>query len=510
MIPPTRSDEVSTQTPLLAFRHVSKLFGGVAALSDVSFEVQRGELLGVIGPNGAGKSTLLSLISGSQRPSSGEIFFDGQRLEHIPPYAIARLGIGRARQIPRPFKRMTVRQNILVPIQSHQRNAKESENHIQEILATCGLESKADHPVTTLTLLDLKRLEVACALAHRPRLLLLDEVAAGLVGQEIVDIIQLITSLRTDERTIILVEHVQTVIQKLAERVMVLDWGRKIAEGTPKQIAANPMVIDIYFGKSESVPSPPLQATAPLEPTHTLLHLEKVNVDYGKFRAIRAVDIEIQAGSVVAILGANGAGKTTLTRAISGLIPISGGRILFNKTDITKYPAHRRARLGIALCHEGRRLFKQLTVRENIELGIAYASHTSTPSKERLTRVFELFPILKEKTKTLAGNLSGGQQQMVAIARALVSEPDLLLLDELSLGLAPMVIDQIFAALPQICQWGTSIVLIEQHVHRSLAIADHVYLLERGQVSFSGTATELQQHKALYQAYLGEETEILG
>ena len=120
---------------------------------------------------------------------------------------------------------------------------------------------------------------------------------------------------------------------------------------------------------------------------------------------------------------------------------------------------------------------------------MAYASHTSTPSKERLTRVFELFPILKEKTKTLAGNLSGGQQQMVAIARALVSEPDLLLLDELSLGLAPMVIDQIFAALPQICQWGTSIVLIEQHVHRSLAIADHVYLLERGQVSFSGTAT---------------------
>lgn len=515
MNPPTRADEVSTQAPLLVFRHVSKLFGGVAALSDLSFEVQRGELLGVIGPNGAGKSTLLSLIAGSQRPSSGEVFFDGQSLERIPPYAIARRGIGRARQIPRPFKRMTVRQNVMVCIHPHQHNARELEHHIQEILAACNLEEKTHHPVATLTLLDLKRLEVACALAHRPRLLLLDEVAAGLVGQEIVDIIRLIASLRTDERTIILVEHVQTVIQKLAERVMVLDWGRKIAEGTPKQIAADPTVIAVYFGKAESVPSLSLQTTAPSEParTATLLHLEKVNVDYGKFRAIRAVDIEIQVGSTVAILGANGAGKTTLTRAISGLIPISGGRVLFNKTDITKYPAYRRARLGIALCHEGRRLFKQLTVRENIELGMAYASHTSTSQGERFTRVFELFPILKDKATTLAGNLSGGQQQMVAIARALVSEPDLLLLDELSLGLAPMAIDQIFAALPQICQWGTSIVLIEQHIHRSLAIADHVYLLERGQVSFSGSAAELQQQKALHQAYFGEETdysEMLG
>jgi branched-chain amino acid transport system ATP-binding protein len=521
-------DGLLPQAPLLAFRQVSKLFGGVAALNDVSFEVQQGEILGIIGPNGAGKSTALSLISGSQGCTSGEILFDGRSLKQFSPHAIPRLGIGRARQVPRPFGRMTVRQNILVPAHSHQRKMTESEHHTQEILEVCGLQNKAQQVAGSLMLLDLKRLEVARALALRPRLLLLDEVAAGLVGYEADEITQLIASIHASGVTIILVEHVQAVIQQLAERVIVLDWGRKIAEGTPKQIAKDPNVVAVYLGTDQSgssaLPTATLQQDESVHPLlpenqpsllseavlcvqqteHPLLYLEKVNVDYGKFRAVRSVDLEVRANEIVAILGANGAGKTTLTRAICGLIPTNGGKVLFNEKDITKYPAHRRARLGIALCHEGRRLFKDLTVRENIELGIAYASHTLTPAEERLARVYALFPALKEKITTLAGKLSGGQQQMVAIARALVSEPELLLLDELSLGLAPKIIDQLFEALPQIRSWGTSIVLIEQHVHRSLAIADRVYILERGQVSFSGTPATLRQDETLSLAYFGD------
>jgi branched-chain amino acid transport system ATP-binding protein len=528
-------DGLSPQAPLLAFRQVSKLFGGVAALNDVSFEVQQGEILGIIGPNGAGKSTALSLIAGSQGCTFGEILFDGRSLKQFPPHAIPRLGIGRARQVPRPFGRMTVRQNILVPAHSHQRKTTESEHHTQEILEVCGLQNKAQQVAGSLMLLDLKRLEVARALALRPRLLLLDEVAAGLVGYEADEITQLIASIHASGITIMLVEHVQAVIQQLAKRVIVLDWGRKIAEGTPKQIAKDPKVVAVYLGTDQSgssaLPAAALQQDESLHPLfpenqpepsllsevishiqqtehpHPLLYLEKVNVDYGKFRAVRSVDLEVRADEIVAILGANGAGKTTLTRAVCGLIPTSGGKMLFNEKDITKYPAHRRARLGIALCHEGRRLFKDLTVRENIELGIAYASHTLTPAEERLARVYELFPALKEKITTLAGKLSGGQQQMVAIARALVSEPELLLLDELSLGLAPKIIDQLFEVLPQIRGWGTSIVLIEQHVHRSLAIADRVYILERGQISFSGTPATLRQDETLSLAYFGDATD---
>lgn len=526
MVPHNTLDEVSSQVPLLAFSHTSKFFGGVAALNDVSFEMQQGEVLGIIGPNGAGKSTLLSLISGTQKSTSGEILFAGRPLMQLSPHTIARMGIGRARQIPRPFGRMTVRQNILVPAHSHKRGAKESELHAQEILAICGLEQKAPQMAGSLTLLDLKRLEVARALALRPRLLLLDEVAAGLVGAETDEIIQLMATVHARGVTIILVEHVQAVIQRLAKRVLVLDWGRMIAEGTPQQIAADPKVLAVYFGTSQQE-SATLSGTTSLaqqiahlstslaktaseaviqqrEQALPLLQLEKVSVDYGKFRAVRSADFEIRTGEIVAILGANGAGKTTLTQAICGLTPISGGKLLFHASEITNYSAYRRARLGIALCHEGRRLFKEMTVLENIELGMAYASRTSTPPAKRLERVYELFPILKEKATTLAGRLSGGQQQMVAIARALVSEPDLLLLDELSLGLAPKVIDQIFEALPRIRAWGTSIILIEQHIHRSLALADRIYILERGQVSFSGTPTALLQNETLYQAYFGD------
>jgi len=205
----------------------------------------------------------------------------------------------------------------------------------------------------------------------------------------------------------------------------------------------------------------------------------------------------------VAVVGANGAGKTTLTQAISGLVPISEGKVLLDGKEITFAAAHQRARQGIALCHEGRRLFREQTVRENLELGAAYASRSSAPFEERLRRVYELFPVLKERAGSLAGRLSGGQQQMVAIGRALIAEPRLLLLDELSLGLAPVIVDQLFAAFPHILSWGISIVLIEQNVHRSLAVANRVYVLERGRVVFCGTPAEVHQHPALHQAYFG-------
>jgi branched-chain amino acid transport system ATP-binding protein len=508
------SEKLSTEFPLLTLQQVTKRFGGVTALDDVSFEVRRGELLGVIGPNGAGKSTLLSLISGAQRVSSGEILFDENHLDRLPAHTIARLGIGRAHQIPRPFARMTVHQNVLIPTHSRGGSTKHASHSADEILELCGLLQKRNVLAGSLTLLNLKRLELARALALEPRLLLLDEVAAGLVAHEIDEITQLISAIQTRGVTIVLVEHVQAVVNALAERVIVLDWGRKIAEGTPSQIAKNPEVIAVYLGTEQEEPAfteeqapATIPATKQGVPSSPLLATRQLSVDYGKLRALRSVDFEVGAGEIVAVVGANGAGKTTLTQAISGLIPISEGKVLLDGKEITSAAAHQRARQGIALCHEGRRLFREQTVRENLELGAAYASRSSAPFEERLRRVYELFPVLKERAGSLAGRLSGGQQQMVAIGRALIAEPRLLLLDELSLGLAPVIVDQLFAAFPHILSWGISIVLIEQNVHRSLAVADRVYVLERGHVVFSGTPSEVHQHPALHRAYFGASGE---
>ena len=495
--------------PVLSVRNATKRFGGVTALDDVSFDVGQGELLGAIGPNGAGKSTLLSLISGAQRPTFGEIEFDSRRLDRMPAHAVARLGVGRAHQIPRPFRGMTVRQNVLVA--AHSAGARVSNGHqqVDDVLRLCGLIDRAERLASSLSLLDLKRLEVARALALEPRLLLLDEVAAGLVGAEIDEITALVNGVRQRGVTILLVEHVQALIQSLADRVIVLDWGKKIAEGTPSEIARDPRVIEVYFGKSQ-VSGPKSQVEGSAGPrtwdlgpgTSAVIAMTGICVDYGKLRALRAIDFEVRQGEMVAVLGANGAGKTTLARAITGLVPLAEGSVLLDGADVSARPAYQRARLGISICHEGRHLFADLSVRENLELGAAYA-RAGASLTQRLERALGLFPEIRKFFNRSAGSLSGGQQQMVAIARALMSEPRLVIFDELSLGLAPRVVDRIYEALAGVREMGVSAILIEQNVYRSLGAADRVYVMERGRVSFSGSPQELRQHETLQAAYFG-------
>jgi branched-chain amino acid transport system ATP-binding protein len=490
------------EPPLLSLRGVGKRFGGVVAVADVTLDVPAGQLLGVIGPNGAGKSTLLSLVSGAQRPTSGEILYKGRhRLDRKRSYQIARLGVSRAHQVPRPFGRMSVRENMLVAAHAVVRPARRPES-VRELLELCRLEGKAERPAGTLTLLDLKRLEVARALALDPELLLLDEVAAGLVGTEIDEITQLIERIHRSGTTVILVEHVQALVQALAQRVVVLDWGRVIAEGGAEEIAVDPEVIRVYLGTSGAEPDSDRPAR-PRQERPAVLRVEEVSVDYGKLRALRSASLEIFEGEIVAVLGANGAGKSSLARGIAGVVPTSSGRIVVDGVDATRLPAHQRARLGVALCHEGRRVFTELTVRENLDLAAAYSRRGSVRRDERLERVYGLFPLLKERARALAGDLSGGQQQMVAIARALMAEPRVLIFDELSLGLAPTIVDEIFEMLGELREWGIAMVLIEQNVYRSLGVADRVYVVERGRISFSGSPAELRRNETLQEAYFG-------
>jgi branched-chain amino acid transport system ATP-binding protein len=233
-----------------------------------------------------------------------------------------------------------------------------------------------------------------------------------------------------------------------------------------------------------------------------LLELEDVVVAYGRIEALHGISIGIDEGEVVALIGANGAGKTTTMRAISGLRPLSAGRIRFDGEDISRLRADLRVRRGLCQAPEGRGIFPGMTVMENLDMG-AYTRRDTRAVAADLERVFGLFPRMSERRRQVAGTLSGGEQQMLAIGRALMSRPKLLLLDEPSMGLAPMLIQQIFEIITEISKQGTTIMVVEQNAQQALSRADRAYVLETGRIVKAGTGAELLHDPAVKEAYLG-------
>ncbi len=234
-----------------------------------------------------------------------------------------------------------------------------------------------------------------------------------------------------------------------------------------------------------------------------MLKLQDIRVSYGAIEAVKGVSLEVREGEVVTIIGANGAGKSTLLKSIVGLEKPQSGSIHFNGQDISHVPAHKRVGMGVALSPEGRGVFPDQTVRENLMLG-AYA-HQGNPAQVEalIEREFQRFPRLKERQNQLAGTMSGGEQQMLAISRALMSEPKLLLLDEPSLGLAPLIIAEIFRSIRQLSASGLTILLVEQMANQALAVAERAYVLETGNMTLQGSGAELLKDPAVRSAYLG-------
>jgi len=226
--------------------------------------------------------------------------------------------------------------------------------------------------------------------------------------------------------------------------------------------------------------------------TTPVLKISGLTARYGAATVLRDVDLEVKPGEVVALLGPNGAGKTTLMRTAAGLVPASAGTVCLSGADITARSPHRRARAGLCLVPEGRGIFPSLTVRENLRLQGAPRER-----KETLDRIVEAFPVLGKRLGVPAGRLSGGQQQMIALGRCLVTSPEVVMLDEVSMGLAPLVIDQIFEALERLAGTGTALLIVEQYVSRALAMADSVYVLSRGQVSWQGAPTEITEEEIM-------------
>ncbi len=512
--------------PLLEVSGLVKRYGGLVAIDHVDLQLPAGTITGVIGPNGAGKSTLIGIIGGAIAPSEGTVRLGGRDISRLPASERARSGIGRTYQIPRPFLDMTVDENLKVAqyaMQPFIRAATASDQRMT-LLQRTGLDGLAQMPARALPLLKRKRLEVARALALQPRVLLLDEVGAGLIDSEVTELIALIKSIADPGMAIIIVEHVLRVVRACCARSMVLNFGKKLIEGPTSEILAHDEVASVYLGTGGArrtvpaiadvpsaapvgiaSPSPGLAALiAPASLSSEappLLELQGICSDYGQARVLKGVDLTLRQGETIAILGANGAGKTTLARTICGAIAPSAGRLRIAGQNAAGMPQHRIATLGIAHCMEGRRIFPTLSVRENLLIAARHADGAT--AKQRLDAVYGLFPILAERAGQDGTSLSGGQQQMLAIGRALMARPRLVIFDEVSLGLAPIVMDQLYEALAALKKAGMTLVVIEQDVDRALALADQVYVLEQGVFGLSGHPDQIARDPRLRHIYIG-------
>jgi len=346
---------------------------------------------------------------------------------------------------------------------------------------------------------DRRLIEIARALATRPRVLLLDEPAAGLMRADKAELGKLIRRIADLGVGVILVEHDMALVMGISDHVVVLDAGMVIAAGSAADVRRDPRVLKAYLGDGETKARP--RSAAWSGPGDAILSCVRLNAGYGAAPVIEELSLDVRPGEMVALLGANGAGKSTTMRAITGLLrPVTGSIVLDDKR-VEQLPAHRIAASGVALVPEGRQVFPELTVLDNIMLG----AHTRRDAdrKADAEKLLQRFPRLRERASRRAGLLSGGEQQMLAIARGLMARPRILLLDEPSLGLSPAMINELFDVLAELRDDGVTILLVDQMAALALTVADRGYVLESGRVVRSDSAEALAHDPALEAAYLG-------
>ena len=484
----------------LALRGLTVRFGGVTALDAVSLTVGPGEVVGLIGPNGAGKTTLIDAVTGYVTAAAGTVLLDGRAIDGWSPRRRAVAGVGRLFQSLELFESLTVAENLQTACDPRDRR-----HYLSDLVypgrarlgpaaiaavRDFGLQDELASRPDELPYGRRRLVAIARAIATGPSVLLLDEPAAGLDHGERSELARLIRQL-ADEwgLAVLVVEHDVSLVLETCDRVAVLNSGAKIAEGKPDEVAEDPAVVASYLG-TEVATTPTRRPRA--AGSDVVLQAEGLSAGYGELAAVRDLDLTVHAGEVVALLGPNGAGKSTILLTLAGELPALAGRVTYLGRAHPD-PLHRRVREGLGFVPEERPVFASLTVGANLRLG---------PGPRDVA--LELFPELRPLLGRRAGLCSGGEQAILSLARALAGRPRLLLVDELSLGLAPLIVRRLLEALRAAAdQRGTGVLLVEQHATQALQVADRACVLHRGRTVIDSSAAELlDAPEALERAYL--------
>lgn len=488
----------SLQGAVLQAQGIGKHFGGIQAVKNSDLNIEAGQIHSLIGPNGAGKTTTFNLISGMFMPDTGTVQLRGKAIQHLSPDRICQQGLARSFQITNLFKGLSIYENLRLSLQARHAahmdfwhdidSYPEIHAETAELMKFLGLQGMEEVLGGDLSYGGQRLVDLGIALGSKPQVLLLDEPLAGLAAAERERVSRLVITIASNI-PVLIVEHDIDRVLSFSHRVTVMNQGEVLMSGTPDEVRLDQRVQEIYTGTG----TPPVtgrssgqQGERPL-----VLDFEKVNAFYGKSHILNDASLQVREGEIVALLGRNGAGKTTLLKSMVGLLPPASGSVNFAGTEIAGLRAPDIARLGIGYVPQGRGLFAGMTVAENLALGrLARKTDGSRGVVWSEEKILAYFPRLKERMHVAADYLSGGEQQMVAVARALSGNVSLLLLDEPFEGLAPTVVQELFTVFDKLRQ-HISIVIVEHNLDLVLALADRVYALEHGAVFHEGPAQPL-------------------
>ena len=485
-----------TAGALLVAKGISKHFGGLKAVDNVDISVRDRTLHALIGPNGAGKTTAFNLLSGLYKPDAGNVTLAGLPLSGRTPEEISAAGIGRSFQITNLFPSLTVRENIRLAVQAGDsqrmnplipaRTLAQVNQRTAQIMDYAGLSGMEEAEAGSLSYGGQRLLDLGLALGNHPRILLADEPLAGLSVAERERIGRLLKALSADI-PVLLVEHDIDRVFELADHVTVMNEGQVLLDGTVEDARGDRRVQEVYIGSGTSTVAGKTRTGTMQD--KVLLSLDKVNVSYGKSHIIHDVSFDLRQGEILALLGRNGAGKSTLLKSLIGIAPIGSGEIRLDGTPIQGMSSAAMARAGISYVPQGRGLFAGMSVKDNLELG-RIQRRTGAGSHWDEERIFGYFPRLKERIDTPADYLSGGEQQMAAVARALSGDTRVLLLDEPFEGLSPAIVEQLFETFDRLRE-EVSIIIVDHNLDLALTLSDRTVALERGSIIHEGPSAAL-------------------